>query len=53
MLTTSTARSEIESSYDLHANLYVAKPPDFDEFARAAQAIEDFWFSGLVKLPTP
>ena len=52
VLTTSTARADIESSYDLHANCYVAKPLDFDQFARAVRAIEDFWFSGLVKLPT-
>ena len=52
VLTTSTARSDIESSYSLHANCYVVKPLDFDQFARTVRAIEDFWFSGVVKLPT-
>jgi CheY-like chemotaxis protein len=52
VLTTSTARSDIESSYNLHANCYVVKPLDFDQFARTVRAIEAFWFSGVVKLPT-
>ncbi len=52
VLTTSTARRDIETSYDLHANSYVAKPLDFDAFSTVVRAIEDFWFSGVVRLPT-
>jgi hypothetical protein len=52
VLTTSTARRDIETAYDLHANSYVTKPLDFDQFSDVVQAIEDYWFSGAVKLPT-
>ncbi len=50
ILTTSRADKDILSSYDLHANCYVAKPVDFEEFIRVVRGIEDFWLS-IVKLP--
>lgn len=50
MLTTSRAERDILDSYDLHANCYVTKPVDIDQFAEVVEAIENFWFS-IVVLP--
>lgn len=50
VLTTSTDEADILRSYDLHANSFVTKPLDFDEFMSALKAIEGFWLS-IVKLP--
>jgi chemotaxis family two-component system response regulator Rcp1 len=50
VLTTSEAEQDIARSYDLHANAYVRKPVDFDQFTEVVRLIEDFWFT-VVKLP--
>lgn len=50
VLTTSHAEQDILKSYELHANCYITKPVDLDQFARVVQSIEEFWFS-IVKLP--
>jgi two-component system, chemotaxis family, response regulator Rcp1 len=50
VLSTSVAVEDIAKSYDLHANVYVAKPVDFDEFAGVVKQIEDF-FASVAKLP--
>lgn len=50
VLTTSDVERDIESAYSLGANSYVTKPVDFDQFIRAIQMIEDYWFS-IVRLP--
>ena len=44
VLTTSTAEADIDRCYESHANCYIAKPVDFDEFERVIQEIESFWF---------
>ena len=44
------AEEDIIRSYDLHANCYVTKPVDLDQFMNVVKAIEDFWLT-LVKLP--
>lgn len=51
VLTTSRAERDILASYNLHANCYITKPVDLDEFIRVVRGIEDFWLS-IVKLPT-
>lgn len=51
VLSTSEANRDVLESYDLHANCYINKPVDFDEFLRLLVSIESFWFQ-LVKLPT-
>ncbi len=51
ILTTSSAEEDILKSYDLHANCYITKPADFDQFIEVVQTIEGFWFS-IVKLPS-
>jgi two-component system, chemotaxis family, response regulator Rcp1 len=50
VLTSSQAEEDIVRAYDLHANCYVTKPVDLDQFIRVVEAIEDFWFT-IVKLP--
>ena len=50
VLTTSRAEQDVLKVYDLHANCYIAKPVNLDEFLRVLTAIEDFWLQ-LVKLP--
>jgi CheY-like chemotaxis protein len=50
ILTTSQAESDIVSAYDLHANCYITKPVDLDQFLTVVKAIEDFWLT-LVRLP--
>jgi len=45
ILTTSSAETDILKSYDLHANCYISKPVDIDQFITVIQSIEDFWFS--------
>ncbi|HET6763937.1 MAG TPA: response regulator [Longimicrobiaceae bacterium] len=50
ILTSSEAESDIARAYDLHANCYITKPVDLDQFIHVVRSIEDFWFS-IVKLP--
>lgn len=50
VLTVSKAEEDILKTYKLHANCYVTKPVDLDQFMKVTQSIEDFWFS-IVKLP--
>jgi len=50
VLTTSKAEEDIVKSYDLHANCFITKPVDLDQFIFVVQSIEDFWFE-IVKLP--
>ncbi len=50
VLTTSKAEKDIVKSYDLHANSYITKPVDFNQFIKVIRSIEDFWLE-VVKLP--
>ncbi|HOW19186.1 MAG TPA: response regulator [Phycisphaerae bacterium] len=50
VLTTSHAEEDILRAYDLHANCYITKPVDFNQFMVVVQTIEDFWLT-VVKLP--
>jgi CheY-like chemotaxis protein len=50
ILTSSTAEEDVVRSYDLHANCYITKPLELDNFIEVVKAIEDFWV-GIVKLP--
>jgi CheY-like chemotaxis protein len=51
VLTTSDAEKDIIGAYDLHANAYITKPLDFDQFIKVVGSIENFWLD-IVKLPT-
>lgn len=50
VLTTSDAEQDVLKTYDLHANCYVTKPIDFEQFIAVLRSIEDFWLT-IVKLP--
>lgn len=50
VLTTSQDEQDILASYDLHANSYIVKPVDLEQFLRIVRSIEDFWFE-IVTLP--
>ncbi len=50
VLTTSEAESDVLKSYALHANCYIKKPVDLDQFINVIGTIEDFWLT-IVKLP--
>jgi CheY-like chemotaxis protein len=50
VLTTSAAEEDIARSYACHANSYIQKPVDFEQFMRAVKQIEEYWLM-LVKLP--
>jgi two-component system, chemotaxis family, response regulator Rcp1 len=50
VLTTSADEEDILRSYHLHANCYVTKPVDLQQFMKVVGAIESFWFT-IVKLP--
>ena len=51
MLTTSSSQKDINLSYNNHANCFITKPVDANDFLRVVTTIEDFWIS-IVKLPT-
>lgn len=50
VLTSSKAEEDIARSYDLHANAYVTKPVEVDDFLEAVRSMEQFWLS-VVRLP--
>lgn len=50
ILTVSQAEEDILKTYDLHANCYISKPIDLDQFIKIVKSIEDFWLE-IVKLP--
>jgi len=50
VLTSSQTETDIARSYDLHANCYVTKPIDLDQFLDVVKSVEDFWLT-VVKLP--
>ena len=50
ILTMSRAEEDILKTYDLHANCYITKPVDLDQFIKVVGSIEDFWLT-IVKLP--
>jgi CheY-like chemotaxis protein len=52
ILTTSSSEEDILRSYKLHANAYVTKPVDVNQFIAAVRQIDDFFLS-VVRLPRP
>lgn len=50
VLTTSDAEQDIKNMYSHHANCYITKPVDFNQFITVIRSIENFWLS-IVKLP--
>ncbi|MDR0529623.1 MAG: response regulator [Zoogloeaceae bacterium] len=50
ILTTSSAEQDIVRAYNLHANCYITKPVDLDQFIQVVKSIDDFWLT-IVQLP--
>ena len=50
VLTTSRAEQDVEGAYKLHANCYITKPVDFNQFMKVVQQIDNFWVN-VVTLP--
>jgi two-component system, chemotaxis family, response regulator Rcp1 len=50
VLTTSGAAEDVLRSYDLHANVFVTKPVDFDHFTSVIKQIDDFFLT-VAQLP--
>jgi chemotaxis family two-component system response regulator Rcp1 len=50
VLTTSSAETDILKSYELHANCYIQKPVDLEQFVQVVKSIDDFWLT-VVRLP--
>ncbi len=50
ILSTSVAEQDILKSYNLHANCYITKPVDLEQFIAVVRSVEDFWFT-IVRLP--
>lgn len=51
VLTTSSAEADILKSYKLHANCYIQKPVDLEQFVQVVKSIDDFWLT-VVRLPS-
>ena len=51
VLTTSSAEADILKSYKLHANCYITKPVDLEQFVSVVRSIDEFWLT-VVKLPS-
>lgn len=50
VLTTSDDERDVLRAYGLHANCYLTKPVDLDNFLDKIRSIEEFWMT-LVRLP--
>ena len=50
ILTVSKAEEDVLKSYNLHANCYITKPVNLDQFLEVVKSIEDFWLT-VVMLP--
>lgn len=44
ILSTSSADTDVMRCYELHANSYLVKPADFDDFSRMIGEVQSFWF---------
>lgn len=51
ILTTSSAVKDIQDSYDNHANCYVTKPIDINEYYQSIAKIHNYWLN-FVQLPS-
>ena len=50
VLTTSRAEEDVLRAYNLHANCYVTKPVDLEQFMKIVGQIDEFWVK-VVTLP--
>ena len=51
VLTGSKAGEDVLKTYNRHANRYITKPVDWDQFITVVKSINDFWLT-IVRLPS-
>ena len=51
VLTTSGAEQDVLKAYNLHANCYLTKPIEVEDFIQTVRSVEEFWFA-VVRLPS-
>ena len=51
MLTTSQADEDILKAYNLHANCYITKPVNLDQFIKIIHLIDEFWLTAVTLPP--
>ncbi len=51
ILTSSKAEQDVVQSYKLHANCYITKPVELDQFLNVIKNISEFWLA-TVRLPS-
>lgn len=51
ILTTSSSEEDILKSYEQHANCFITKPVNMDQFNQFIKTINEFW-TGIVSLPS-
>ena len=51
VMTSSQAEEDVARAYDAHANCYIRKPIDFQQFHQVVKTLENFWFS-TVEIPS-
>ena len=50
VLTTSVDEQDVLRAYEYHANCYITKPVDLEQFLTVIRSIEEFWCT-IVRLP--
>ncbi len=50
VLTVSRNEEDVIKAYNLHANCFITKPIDFEQFLKITKTIEEFWLT-IVRLP--
>src|SRR4030042_3754006 len=45
VLTISKSEEDIIKSYNLHANCYITKPVDLNQFIKVIRSVQEFWLS--------
>jgi CheY-like chemotaxis protein len=50
VMTSSSQEKDVLAAYSRHANCYITKPINIDDFMEAVRSIEEFWLS-VVRLP--
>lgn len=50
VLTTSSSEMDIQRAYQVHANCYIIKPLEVNDFLNVTSKIEEFWLN-IVRLP--
>jgi two-component system, chemotaxis family, response regulator Rcp1 len=50
VLTTSRSEEDVIRSYDLHANLFITKPVELEQFLQTVSSVDEF-FASVVRLP--